>query len=322
MRSSSEPAPRSPARVALRVVVAAALLAGAAALLYRDRDALPRLLALPVWLVGLVVTGRVAGHLARHLSAAVALRSFVPALRFGDYLALASAVGLAGRLLPLGGGLVVKAVALERAYAVRKVELAAAFGAALALRLVAAALVAALGLGLLGATGSAVHPSLWLLAAASLAAGLLPFVWRAPLRLAARHLALAGRLELGVEQLSKEPRRLAAMFALELSRTALVFACAGALLWALAPGHPFASLAGGVMHTLTALVRVVPLTPGHAGTHEWMAALVGAGAGVELSLGLLATVVGRVLGLLAGVIVAGVAYLVRGDRGRATAAAD
>jgi hypothetical protein len=312
------PAPRSRARAALRLVAGALLLGAAALLLYRDRAALPSLATLPPWIVALVFLGRVVGHMARHLGAALALRGFVPALRFVDYLALSSSVALLGRVLPLGAGFVVKALALERAYGIRKVELAAAFGAALALRLVASAAVAALGLFLLVALGSPVSSWLWLLVSVSLAVGLVPFLWRAPLRAVGRLLPMAGRLDAGIATLAREPRRLAAMGSLELARALLGFACAGALLWALAPA-PSHFLVGGLMSALTALVRAVPLTPGHVGTHEWMAALIGAATGVELALGLLVTVLGRALGLLAGVVVALGGALLRA-RARRTAA--
>jgi hypothetical protein len=242
-------------------------------------------------------------HLAQNESMLQPLRTHLPRLGFWELYLVRTGGLVVGSSVPIAGGLAVRLAYLRR-LGLTFTAFAHATALSNLLALVAAACLALPAAAALWVVaGAPPTAALWLLATlAVMGATALVGLLMLPSLIGRRWLPQWIR---AVEPGWASRRVLVRVFWASLLRHVFSFAAFGVLYSALS-AVPGGFLAGGLVYTLTAPIRMVALTPGNLGVNEWAIATAGRALSFDLTTGLLVGGVFRVASLVAqgcGVVV-------------------
>jgi uncharacterized membrane protein YbhN (UPF0104 family) len=241
------------------------------------------------------------------------LRTCVPSLGFWELYLVRAGGFLAGSLVPVAGGLAVR-LAYLRNRGLTYLDFTWATLLSNVLALVAAALLGVLATAALWVIAGRPPASVLAVSAGVLAASMAALAVFELLPRATRHTRLQRwRWLSGIRGLGASRRMATWVFVHSLARHSVNFVTFGILTRSLS-GTSGDFLAGGLVYALTSPIRMVNITPGNLGIAEWLAALVGKMLAVDLTIGLIAALAFRGVGLVGqgvGVVIASL-WLARG----------
>ncbi|MGB8275314.1 MAG: hypothetical protein WCF16_08625 [Alphaproteobacteria bacterium] len=277
-------------------VVAAALLGAFAAYLWSNKSELGRLRDISGATASYVLAARLIAYWAQVSATAQLARFYAPGLKTLEYLAVASGGSIANVVSVPGMAYGAKTLYLKSRHGIGHQTFLAITTITALFSITLGGLMALLGLAWLGGRGASINGLFWVFGS-----GLTLGPMLLPLFVASRPMAgLSARFAVFVESwalLVRQRRLMVSVVALLALRSAASFLGFGVLFAALA-GTINSFLVGGVLDSLSMLLRVVTITPGNLGVYEWSVAGLGRGAGVSLAIGLACAALYRAAGIL------------------------
>jgi hypothetical protein len=294
-------------------VALVALLVPIAIFLITRRGALADIRRLSIAVLAETLALQVAAQLLWNAAMLLPLRTSLETLGYWELFIVRSGGLFAGYVVPVAGNIGVRLAYLrQRGLTYRDFAWATFLSNALAL-FAAAALAAWAVVMIWLMTGETSASVLGLTAGiVSLGVGCLLAVWGLPR--VARHPRLPRwRWLSSVAHLRATPRTVVAVSFFSLGRHLVTFLTFGLLYHSLSPA-PAGVLTGGLVYAITSPVRIVAITPGNLGIHEWVVAVVGKLLSFDLATGLVVALVFRGLTIAAqllGTLVAGTWLAIR-----------
>jgi len=286
-----------------RLAIAVVLLVAVAWYLYEHRDDIFIVSALSLQVILLAVTARAIAFIAAVQANFAVIRLFTPVLGKLEFLVLSSGGLLLGHLAPPGSTYAAKSIYLKRRHNLGHQQFLAVSLVVGFLALATSGAIALLALGIIWAASSE-FPALSWVAALTMLIPTAIF-----LRFPHTFSALLGRVKKlgGLARTWNHLRSArgsiwhASIFLL--GRALASFVGFGVLFMALTGGSDW-FLRGGVVDALSAVLRLVRLSPGNLGIYEWMVAGFGHDMGAALSTGLVAAASYRLAGMVGVALVA------------------
>jgi len=271
------------------------LLLGLAWYLWQRPEEVLRLTEISVPVLAAVFVARLASYAMLVISTWRFIKIFAPALNLWEYFLVSSSGFALGMFSLPGSSYVVKTVYLKQRHGFSHVDFLAVNILVGLFTLLTAGVIACGSLTLIRHGGDTVHIGLWALAI-GLAIGA-----SSGLVLIDKSFYRAGvertiRLAQTYRKIVCDHEGIRLVFISLTLRTALSFLGFGLLFYALGGGT---ILAGGVMDSLSTLLRLVRFTPGNLGIYEWSVASLGHWLDASMSIGLIAAGLYRLIGLLA-----------------------